>query len=89
MRILTEHILPERNPAVALIWSSEPDKAQHAAGVGSELSDRAIQEADDRFGRIIKWIESNSQTQEIDVMVVSDHGYSTDPGDGRRRMVRA
>ena len=77
VRILTEHILPERSPAAALIWSSEPDKAQHAAGVGSELSDRAIQEADDRFGRIIKWIESNSQTQEIDVMVVSDHGYST------------
>ena len=77
VRILTEHILPERSPAVALIWSSEPDKAQHAAGVGSELSDRAIREADERFGRIIGWIESNSQTQEVDVMVVSDHGYST------------
>ena len=34
IRILTEHILPERQPAVALIWSSEPDKAQHAYGVG-------------------------------------------------------
>ena len=77
VRILTEHILPERSPAAALIWSSEPDKAQHAAGVGSELSDRAIREADERFGRIIGWIESNSQTQEVDVMVVSDHGYST------------
>ena len=77
VRILTEHILPERSPAVALIWSSEPDKAQHAAGVGSEASDRAIREADERFGRIIGWIESNSQTQEVDVMVVSDHGYST------------
>ena len=77
VRILTEHILPERSPAVALIWSSEPDKAQHAAGVGSELSDRAIQEADERFGRIMKWIESKPHTQDIDVMVVSDHGYST------------
>ena len=51
IRILTEHILPERSPAVALIWSSEPDKAQHAAGVGSETSDRAVREADDRFGQ--------------------------------------
>ena len=35
VRIMTEYVLPERMPAVALIWSSEPDKAQHAAGVGS------------------------------------------------------
>ena len=77
VRILTEHILPERSPAVALIWSSEPDKAQHATGVGSETSDRAVREADERFGRIMRWIESNPQTQDIDVMVVSDHGYST------------
>ena len=77
VRVLTEHILPERSPAVALIWSSEPDKAQHATGVGSETSDRAVREADERFGRITRWIESNPQTQDIDVMVVSDHGYST------------
>ena len=49
VRILTEHIIPERSPAVALIWSSEPDKAQHATGVGSEGSDRAIREADEQF----------------------------------------
>ena len=77
VRILTEHILPERSPAVALIWSSEPDKAQHAAGVGSETSDRAVREADERFGRIMRWVESNPGTRDIDVMVVSDHGYST------------
>ena len=77
VRILTEHILPERSPAVALIWSSEPDKAQHAAGVGSEPSDRAVREADERFGQIIRWIESNPQAQDINVLVVSDHGYST------------
>ena len=76
IRILTEHILPEREPAVALIWSSEPDKAQHAYGVGSEMSDRAIREADEGFGRIMDWLETNGRA-ETDVMVVSDHGYST------------
>ena len=89
VRILTEHILPERSPAVALIWSSEPDKAQHAAGVGSEASDRAIREADERFGRIIRWIESNSADPGS-----RRHGrlgpwILDDSGDGRRRMVRA
>lgn len=76
IRILTEHILPERQPAVALIWSSEPDKAQHAHGVGSEMSDRAVREADAGFGQIMDWLGANGLS-ETDVMVVSDHGYST------------
>ena len=77
VRILTEHILPERQPAVALIWSSEPDKAQHAHGVGSEMSDRAIREADAKFGSILDWLESNGRGSDTDVLVISDHGYST------------
>ena len=77
VRIMTEHILPERQPAVALIWSSEPDKAQHAHGVGSEMSDRAIREADARFGSILDWLESNGRLSDTDVFVISDHGYST------------
>ena len=76
IRILTEHILPEREPAVALIWSSEPDKAQHAHGVGSEMSDHAIRDADEGFGQIMDWLEANGRS-DTDVMVVSDHGYST------------
>ncbi len=77
IRILTEHILPERQPTVALIWSSEPDKAQHATGVGSAMSDRAIREADAGFGRVMAWLDANGRGSETDVMVVSDHGYST------------
>jgi len=77
VRILTEYILPERNPAVALIWSSEPDKSQHAAGVGSELSNRALKEADAQFRRILDWLERDGRTGNTDVIVVSDHGYST------------
>ena len=77
VRILTEHILPERQPAVALIWSSEPDKAQHATGVGSEMSDRAIRQADARFGSILEWLENNGRASDTDVLVISDHGYST------------
>ena len=77
VRILTEHILPERQPAVALIWSSEPDKAQHAHGVGSEMSDRAIREADARFGTILEWLDANGGASDTDILVISDHGYST------------
>ena len=77
VRILTEYILPERNPAVALIWSSEPDKSQHAAGVGSELSNQALGGADAQFRRILDWLERDGRTGDTDLIVVSDHGYST------------
>ena len=77
VRIMAEYILTERKPRVALIWSSEPDKSQHDAGVGSELSNRAVIEADDQFGKLIRWLEATGLASETDVMVVSDHGYST------------
>ena len=77
VRILTEYILPERDPSVALIWSSEPDKSQHDAGVGSELSNAAVGEADAQFGNILRWLNETGRAGETNVMVVSDHGYST------------
>lgn len=77
VRIMTEYILPERNPAVSLIWSSEPDKSQHDAGVGSDLSNSAVEEADRQFGVLMDWLKQTGRDAETDVMVVSDHGYST------------
>ena len=77
VRILTECILPELDPAVALIWSSEPDKSQHDAGVGSALSNAAVIEADAQFGNILGWLRDTGRAAETNVMVVSDHGYST------------
>jgi predicted AlkP superfamily pyrophosphatase or phosphodiesterase len=77
IRIMTEYILPERNPAVALIWSSEPDKSQHAAGVGSELANVAMGEADAKFGELLKWLDDNGNADGTDVIVLSDHGYVT------------
>lgn len=76
-RIMTEYVLPEREPAVALIWSSEPDKSQHAAGVGSHLSDTSIREADGQFGDILQWLNESGRAEDTDIIVASDHGYST------------
>ena len=75
--IMTEYVLPERKPAVAFVWFSEPDKAQHAHGVGAEVSTRALREADAQFGRLLAWLDDSGMASDADVMVVSDHGYST------------
>ncbi len=77
VRIMKQYILEERQPAVSLIWSSEPDKAQHQAGVGSNLSNAAIQEADEQFGYLMEYLQRTGRAADTDVMVVSDHGYST------------
>ena len=77
VRVLTEYVLGERDPEVALIWFSEPDSSNHDAGVGSGLSNRALASADEQFGRIVSWMERSGALEETDVIVVSDHGYST------------
>ena len=71
--IATEYALAERKPAVTFVWFSEPDKAQHAHGVGAEVSTRALREADEQFGRLLSWLSD----ADADVIVISDHGYST------------
>ena len=77
MEIFIESILKEKNPDVALIWSSEPDKSQHEYGVGHPLSDKALNEADHEFGKLLNYIESRPDKNDIDIMILSDHGYST------------
>ena len=78
--VMTEYVLPERGPAVSLVWFSEPDHAQHAKGVGAPEALRAIREADFQFGRLLRWLEERGQSGNTNVMVVSDHGYSTVTG---------
>lgn len=73
--IATEYVLAERKPVVTFVWFSEPDKSQHAHGVGTEVSTRALREADEQFGRLLSWIEDYGA--DTDVIVISDHGYST------------
>ena len=77
LRIFTEYVLPERRPAVSMLWLSEPDVSQHAHGVGSQEAVAAIREADIQFGRLLAWLEDRSLSSETNVIVVSDHGYST------------
>jgi predicted AlkP superfamily pyrophosphatase or phosphodiesterase len=75
--LLTEHLIPKYEPAVAVFWSNQPDSAQHAAGVGSDLSELVVAIADRQFGRLLVWLEATGRAAETDVVVISDHGYST------------
>jgi len=73
--IFIEYVLGERNSDVGLIWYAEPDKSQHATGVGSDTSIAALGAADNEFGRLLGAISDDTN-----VFVISDHGYSTSQG---------
>ncbi len=69
------YLVPEVDPDAALIWFPEPDTSQHAAGVGSGPAVEALNAADAELGRILGELAARGVAP--DVLVVSDHGYST------------
>ena len=73
--VLLDYLLPDVDPDVALVWFPEPDTSQHAAGVGSPPAVEALTAADAQLGRALA--ELSRRGVDPDVLVVSDHGYST------------
>ena len=71
--VVIRYVLEERQPAVALMWLSEPDVSQHSHGVGSPEALDAIREADRQFGRLLHWLEQEGRASDTDVIVASDH----------------
>ena len=61
--VVTQYVLEERQPAVAMMWLSEPDVSQHAHGVGSPEALNAIGEADRQFGRLLDWLEQDGESR--------------------------
>ena len=75
--VLAERVLDEMDPAVALFWSLEPDTSHHETGVGSSLGNRGLEAADRQFARLIEWLDRTGRLSRTDILVASDHGYST------------
>ncbi len=73
--VLLDYVLPVVDPDVAMVWFPEPDTSQHATGVGSDVAHRALREADAQLGGILAALRGGGV--DPDVLVVSDHGYST------------
>ena len=64
-------------PKYSVLWLSEPDAAQHATGVGSEAAVAALESSDDQLAALLKGLEEKDALETTDVLVVSDHGFST------------
>lgn len=64
-------------PEFSFLWMNQPDFAQHQTSPGSPQSLAAIRNADDNLGRVIKALESHGVLDSTDILVASDHGFST------------
>ncbi|MEI8197123.1 MAG: alkaline phosphatase family protein, partial [Phycisphaerae bacterium] len=64
-------------PDLTMLWLSEPDYAQHGSGPGSATALAALKSSDDNLGIMLKTLEASGLRDTTDVLVVSDHGFST------------
>lgn len=78
-RVLTEFVLPEIKPDVALFWCSEPDVSFHYRGLDGADTRAAIAVADDCVAKIVAWRDAQPDAAEIGLVVLSDHGHVTGP----------
>jgi arylsulfatase A-like enzyme len=76
-RALTDKLWDAGVPELSLLWLSEPDFSQHGTGPGSALARKALRSSDDCLGKLLATLESAKLRDQTDVLVVSDHGFST------------
>lgn len=79
-RVLTEVVLPELRPEVALLWCPEPDISCHYRGIGAEATlGQALRAADALVGKVLGWRDAQPDADEIAILALSDHGMVTGP----------
>lgn len=76
-RCLTESFWGVELPRYSVLWLSEPDYSQHQHGPGSTEALAAIRNCDDRLATVLSELDRRGVRGETDVIVVSDHGFST------------
>jgi len=77
-RALTEVLWKKRAmPAYSMLWMSDPDYSQHQMAPGSEMALAALKSVDDRLGKVIEALDTNGLRNDTDIMIISDHGFST------------
>jgi arylsulfatase A-like enzyme len=76
-RVITELVLPELAPDLIYFWHTDPDGTVHARGVGHPDSRQSIRDADANLGTILAAVAAGGMAAATDVIVISDHGFST------------
>jgi len=74
---LTQVLWRNGLPAYSMLWMSDPDYSQHQMAPGSQMALAALKSVDDRLGTVLLALDTNGLRNDTDVLVISDHGFST------------
>ncbi|GJM22757.1 MAG: alkaline phosphatase family protein [Planctomycetota bacterium] len=66
----------EERPQFLTLYFSANDSAAHEHGPGSEEQQAALRDIDTALGALVKGLEARESLDEIDLIVVSDHGMT-------------
>lgn len=69
-----EFVWPELRPDCTLMWFNEPDTTYHSAGISAAATRSMLRRLDDQFGRLLDWWETEGRDQQVQLLVISDHG---------------
>jgi hypothetical protein len=75
--VLLDHMIPDHDADIQVIWYNEPDLAYHYKGIGSPESDIAVRGVDAGFGRILEWWEAEGRAAGWQIIAASDHAQIT------------
>jgi arylsulfatase A-like enzyme len=73
--------IEEFHPDATLMWLSDPDTTAHARGIGSEPMRQCLKQIDGEIGRIEDGLRAKGVLARTNVIVTSDHGFSTHTGE--------
>jgi predicted AlkP superfamily pyrophosphatase or phosphodiesterase len=69
--------LNDLRPAVTIMWLNDPDGTAHAKGIGAEMSRQSLRLVDAGIGRIEDTLRAKGLLDRTNIIVTSDHGFST------------
>ena len=64
----------------AIIWLNDPDTTAHAKGIGSPTTREALAGVDAEIGRLEDALRARGVLERTNILVTSDHGFSTHTG---------
>ncbi len=73
--------LEEVHPDVTFMWISDPDTTEHARGMGAPQTREALKLVDAEIGRIEDALRGRGLLDRTNIIVTSDHGFSTHTGE--------
>lgn len=68
--LFLDHVYPELEPDVTMLWYVEPDTSFHYAGLAKSTD--VLASVDRQFGRLVDWAHDHPEVQ---IIAMSDHGH--------------